>query len=172
MTKFVEVERCGKIAVFKLNRPETMNAIATLQDCDDIVAAFDDLSHDRGVSVIIVTGNGRAFCAGGDLKAIKERNGIGALDQPASTRDNYRRGVQRVTRAFSSVEVPTIAAINGAAVGLGLDLACLCDMRLTASNVKMAASFIKVGIVPRRWWCLGFVTNDWICESGGNVFYR
>ncbi len=148
MSNFVDLKRRDTIAVLSFNRPEKMNAIATLQDCDDIVSALEDLSCDRSLSVIIVTGTGRAFCAGGDLKAIKERTGIGALDQPASTRDNYRRGVQRVTAALNSVEVPTIAAINGAAAGLGLGLACLCDMRVAAADIRMSASFIKVGIVP------------------------
>ena len=148
MGNFVDLERNGKIALLRFNRPEALNAIGSLSDCDDIVTALDDLAQDGEVSVVVITGNGRAFCSGGDLKAIHERRGIGALDQPASTRDNYRRGVQRVTRALMSTELPTIAAINGPAVGLGLDLACLCDMRLVATDVRMAASFIRVGIVP------------------------
>ena len=148
MANFIDLERHGKIALLKFNRPEALNAIGSISDCDDIVAALDGLAQDGDVSVIVITGSGRAFCSGGDLKAIKERRGIGALDQPASTRDNYRRGVQRVTRALNSIEVPTVAAINGAAVGLGLDLACLCDIRLVSAEARMAASFIKVGIVP------------------------
>ncbi|HEY6868685.1 MAG TPA: enoyl-CoA hydratase-related protein, partial [Novosphingobium sp.] len=90
----------------------------------------------------------RAFSAGGNLKAMKERNGIGPLDQPDSTRHNYRRGVQRIARALVDCEVPLIAAVNGHAVGLGCDLACLCDIRIAGESAKFSASFIKVGIVP------------------------
>mgnify|MGYP003323671046 CR=1 FL=1 len=95
-----------------------------------------------------MTGAGRAFCAGGNLKAIQQRTGLGPLEQPDSTRANYRRGVQRVIRTIYDLEVPMIAAVNGHAVGLGNDIACLCDVRIAAESAKFAASFIKVGIVP------------------------
>ena len=148
MGDFVQLERQSRIAIVRLNATDSLNAIGTQQDCDDLVAALQSLHADRSVSVIILTGNGRAFCAGGNLKGMQERNGIGPLDQPDSTRANYRRGVQAVTRAFMEIEVPMIAAINGHAIGLGLDLACLCDMRIAAESAKFAASFIKVGLVP------------------------
>jgi 2-(1,2-epoxy-1,2-dihydrophenyl)acetyl-CoA isomerase len=148
MGEFLDVERRGKIAILRMNKPEAMNAIGSHADCDDIVDTLQQMNDDRGVSAIILTGNGKAFCAGGDLKAMKARTGIGVLDQPDSTRANYRRGVQRVTRAFMDIEVPAIAAVNGHAVGLGCDLACLCDIRLAAESAKFACSFIKVGIVP------------------------
>ncbi|MBB4615064.1 crotonase/enoyl-CoA hydratase family protein [Novosphingobium taihuense] len=148
MSSFVQVERRGRIAVITLNRPDSLNAIGTHQDCRDLVEAIESLTDDRSVSVGVVTGAGRAFSAGGNLKAMKERNGIGPLDQPDSTRHNYRRGVQRITTAFMDCEVPLIAAMNGHAVGLGCDLACLCDMRIAAESAKFSASFIKVGIVP------------------------
>ncbi|MBB5698590.1 crotonase/enoyl-CoA hydratase family protein [Sphingomonas yantingensis] len=148
MGDFVEVSVEGPIAVIRLNRPDTLNAVATHEDCDDLVRAIEALTDDRSISVGIVTGNGRAFSAGGNLKAMQQRNGIGPLDQPDSTRHNYRRGVQRITSAFMACEVPLIAAVNGHAVGLGCDLACLCDMRLAAASAKFSASFIKVGIVP------------------------
>lgn len=148
MGDFVEVERRGAIAILRLNRPGTLNAIATHEDCGDLVSAIETLTDDRSISVGIVTGTGRAFSAGGNLKAMQQRNGIGPLDQPDSTRHNYRRGVQQITRAFMDCEVPLIAAVNGHAVGLGCDLACLCDMRLAAASAKFSASFIKVGIVP------------------------
>ncbi len=148
MGNFIDVERRGKIAILKMNKPESMNAIATHEDCDDIVSTLNAINDDRSVSVIVLTGSGRAFCAGGDLKQMQLRQGIGVLDQPDSTRANYRRGVQRVTRAFMDIEVPAIAAVNGYAVGLGCDLACLCDIRIAAESAKFACSFVKVGIVP------------------------
>jgi 2-(1,2-epoxy-1,2-dihydrophenyl)acetyl-CoA isomerase len=96
-----------------------------------------------------LTGAGTVFSAGGNLKSIKERNGIGPLNEPPdSTRANYRRGVQRIVQALWNCEIPMIAAINGSAIGLGLDLACLCDIRIAAQSAKFASSFIKLGIVP------------------------
>jgi enoyl-CoA hydratase/carnithine racemase len=147
-TPFLTVARQGRIAVLTMNRPEALNAIGTLRDCDDIVDTVFALGNDRTVSAIVLTGSGRAFSSGGNIKGMQTRSGIGVLEQPDSTRANYRRGVQRAVRALLDCEIPMIAAINGHAIGLGLDLACLCDIRLAADSAKMAASFIKVGIVP------------------------
>ncbi|WP_338466506.1 enoyl-CoA hydratase-related protein [Novosphingobium sp. ZN18A2] len=148
MTPFLSVERRGRVAILTMSRPESMNAIGSLEDCDNIIETFAMLGDDRSVSAIVLTGEGRAFCTGGNIKGIRERKGIGPLDQPDSTRSNYRRGVQAATRAMLDCEIPMIAAVNGHAIGLGLDLACLCDIRIAAQGAKMAASFIKVGIVP------------------------
>ena len=148
MPPFVTFERNGRVAILTFNRPETLNAIATHQDCMDLVAAIEALAEDRSISAAVVTGSGRAFSAGGNLRSMKERTGVGPLEQPDSTRYNYRRGVQKITRAFMDCEVPLVAAVNGHAVGLGCDLACLCDIRIAAESAKFAASFIKVGIVP------------------------
>ncbi|WP_157083114.1 enoyl-CoA hydratase-related protein [Novosphingobium lentum] len=148
MTPFLSVERRGRIAILTMDRADSMNAIGTIEDCDNIVDTFFALGDDRTYSAIVLTGAGRAFCTGGNIKGIRDRVGIGPLDQPDSTRLNYRRGVQRATRAMLDCEIPMIAAINGHAIGLGLDLACLCDIRVAAQGAKMAASFIKVGIVP------------------------
>ncbi|QMW22369.1 crotonase/enoyl-CoA hydratase family protein [Sandaracinobacteroides saxicola] len=144
---FVTTTVHGRIARLTLSAPDSLNAIGTLQDCDDFVAAITALD-DPGISVAILTGEGRAFSTGGNLKAMHGKTGIGPGDQPATTRDTYRRGVQRISRALAETEVPLIAAINGHAIGLGLDIACLCDIRLAASTARMAASFIKVGLVP------------------------
>ena len=148
MGDFLHVERRGRVAILRMNKPETMNAIGTHEDCEDICSTLQELSDDRSVSCLILTGTGKAFSAGGNLKSMQQRQGIGVLDQPDSTRANYRRGVQRVARALLDVEIPAIAAVNGHAVGLGADLACLCDIRIAAKSALFACSFIKVGIVP------------------------
>ena len=147
-TPFVRYEQNGAIVTLTMDRAETRNAIATHQDCADLVAAVQRAQDDASVSCVILTGSGSAFSAGGNLKAMKERNGIGPLDAPDATRANYRRGVQPIAQALWNCEVPMIAAINGHAVGLGLDLACLCDIRIVAEGAKLASSFIKMGIVP------------------------
>ncbi len=148
MSEFVVRETIGKVAILRLSAPETMNAIGTLAECDALVAAIAALDADPGISAFILTGSGAAFCAGGNLKAMQDRTGIGPQATPDAPRANYRRGVQRITEAMLATEVPGIAAINGHAIGLGLDLACLCDMRIAAASAKFAASFIKVGLVP------------------------
>jgi 2-(1,2-epoxy-1,2-dihydrophenyl)acetyl-CoA isomerase len=145
---YVQYQQQGAVVTLTLNRPESRNAIGTHQDCDDLSEAFERAQADGSVSCIVLTGNGKSFSAGGNLKAMKERNGIGPLDRPDATRANYKRGVQRIARTMWECEVPMIAAINGHAIGLGLDLACLCDMRIAAEGAKFASSFIKMGIVP------------------------
>ncbi|MBL8536850.1 MAG: enoyl-CoA hydratase/isomerase family protein [Hyphomonadaceae bacterium] len=131
-----------------LNRPDSRNAIATQQDCDDLAGALWRAHDDPGVNAVILTGAGKSFCAGGDLKTIRERTGIGPRATPDGTRANYRRGVHSIIKALADVEVATIAAINGHAIGLGLDIGVLCDIRVAGASAKMASSFVKVGITP------------------------
>jgi enoyl-CoA hydratase/carnithine racemase len=145
---FATYEKAGRVAVVTLNRPESRNAIATPQDCHELAGALMRAQDDREVNAVILTGAGKSFCAGGDLKSIREGTGIGPQSPPDATRLNYRRGVHSVIRALADVEVATIAAINGHAMGLGLDIAALCDIRIAAASAKMASNFVKVGIVP------------------------
>ncbi|MDX2275114.1 MAG: enoyl-CoA hydratase-related protein [Hyphomonadaceae bacterium] len=145
---FATFEKSGRVATVTLNRPETRNAIATLEDCQDLVAALTRANDDPEIVALVLTGAGKAFSSGGDLKAIRERTGIGPRAVAAETRANYRRGVQSIMRTLVDLEVATIAAINGSAIGLGLDIAAICDMRVMGASVKVASSFVKVGIIP------------------------
>jgi enoyl-CoA hydratase/carnithine racemase len=145
---FVRYEQSGRIVTLTLNRPDSRNALASHADCASLVEALQAANADPSVSVLILTGAGSAFSAGGDLKAMKARSGIGPLATPADTRANYKKGVQRVALALAELEIGTVAAMNGHAIGLGLDLACLCDVRVCAENAKLASSFVKMGIVP------------------------
>ncbi len=145
---FALYEKSGRVATVTLNRPESRNAIATQADCDDLTAALWRANDDPEINAVILTGAGAAFCAGGDLKAIRERTGIGPRATPDGTRANYRRGVHSIIKALAEIEVATIAAINGHAIGLGLDIGVICDMRIAAASAKMASSFVKVGIIP------------------------
>ena len=146
---FCTYEKSGRVATLTLNRPESRNAVATLADCQDVVDAVTRANDDPELSVIVLTGAGASFSSGGDLKAIRERSGIGPTKGgPADTRTNYRRGVQSMIHALATTELATIAAINGHAIGLGLDLAVICDMRVAGASAKMASSFVKVGIIP------------------------
>lgn len=145
---FVHYAAADRIVTLTMNRPDSRNAIGGHQDCQDVIDALRRAEDDPGVSCIILTGAGASFCAGGDLKGMQKRSGIGRLATPEATRSNYRRGVQRMIRALWDCEVPMIAAVNGHAIGLGLDMACVCDVRIAADTAKFASSFIKVGIVP------------------------
>lgn len=138
------------LATITLNRPAARNAIATLDDCEQFAQAIEAAAADARVSCLILTGAGSAFCAGGDLKALRERStrNIGALASPVDTRANYRRGVQRVIRALWDCELPSIAAVNGPAVGLGCDLAALCDIRIASESARFASTFVALGIIP------------------------
>lgn len=147
---FVQTARSGAVLTLTMNRPAERNAIATLEDCEQLAAAFDRAQRDAGISCILLTGAGSAFCAGGNLRALKERTpgSIGPQPVPADTRSNYRRGVQRVIRAIWDCEVPAIAAVNGPAVGLGCDLAALCDIRIASESARFASTFVSLGIIP------------------------
>jgi enoyl-CoA hydratase/carnithine racemase len=146
-TDYVREERESDVVLLTLNAPEKRNAISTFEECDAIVDACRRVNLDRTVRCVVLTGAGTAFCAGGDLKAMRDRRGI-IQGSHADLRENYRRGVQRMAQALYDCDAPTIAAVNGPAIGLGLDVACMCDIRIASEKASFAESFIKVGIVP------------------------
>lgn len=147
MSDYVTYDQDGPIVTLTLNAPDKRNAISTFADCDAVVAAVHRVNRDRSVRAVILTGAGTAFCAGGDLKAMRDRRGI-IEGSHADLRENYRRGVQAMANALYDCDAPTIAAVNGPAIGLGLDVACMCDMRIASEKASFAESFVKVGIVP------------------------
>ena len=148
MTNFVLYEQYQNIVTVTLNRPQERNAIGTHEACDELVQAADRINADQTVHAVVLTGAGSAFCAGGNIKKMLDRSGFARGASPAATRENYRRGVQRVARAWWNIEVPTIAAVNGPAIGLGCDFACMCDIRIAGAGASFAESFLKVGLVP------------------------
>jgi enoyl-CoA hydratase/carnithine racemase len=144
---FLLVERNGAIATVRMNRPESRNALSDASHMNEFVDVCAALRVDRGIKVIVLTGNGSAFCAGGNIKDMKERSGIFS-GTPAEIRESYRLGIQRVTLALYGLDIPIIAAVNGPAIGAGLDIACMCDIRIAADCAIFAESFIRLGIVP------------------------
>jgi enoyl-CoA hydratase/carnithine racemase len=148
MSSFLRIEQEGHVAVLTLNAPARRNAISSFEDCDEVEDACRRIARDPEVRCVIVTGADPAFCAGGDVKGMRDRTGIMAASGPAEMRENYRRGIQRIPLALWELDVPTIAAVNGPAIGAGLDLACMCDMRLASEKAIFAESFVRVGIVP------------------------
>lgn len=139
--------RADGVTILTLNRPETRNPISDDDMIDALTDALARLDADPAVRAIILTGAGSAFSAGGNLKAMGKPGGLGG-DSPARTRDQYRRGIQRLPLVFEALEVPVIAAVNGPAIGAGCDLACMCDIRIASEKAVFAESFVKVGLVP------------------------
>lgn len=136
----------GPVATITLDRPEARNAYSDAMLCQ-LVAAFDTAEHDPAIRCAILTGAGKGFHAGGDIKAMKERSGMFAGDA-AELRERYQRGIQAIPRRIAEFAKPLIAAIHGAAIGAGLDLACMCDLRLCAAGAQLGSTFVKVGLVP------------------------
>lgn len=147
MDPFLNIERDGPVVTVTLNRPQARNTITAPEQSEEIVAFCASAKADVTIRAIILTGAGAAFCAGGNVKHMRERSGMFA-GSPYTLRNAYRTSVQMIAPALHDLEVPVIAAINGAAIGLGLDLACMCDIRIAADNAVMAESYVKLGIVP------------------------
>lgn len=136
------------IATITLNKPDLRNPISEHDLIDALLDTLDAMEADANVRVAILTGAGPAFSAGGNLKMMKPDSGGLKASLPARTRGNYKRGIQRIPLAFAALEVPVIAAVNGPAIGAGLDLACMCDLRIAGESAKFAESFVKLGIIP------------------------
>lgn len=143
---FLLRERRGGVLIVSMNAPESRNAITEAAQIDEFDALAADLAADRSIRAVVLTGNGASFCAGGNIKDMRDRRGMFAGGASA-LRDNYRSVVQRVPQALGRIEVPIVAAINGPAIGLGFDLACMCDIRLCADTASFAQSFVKLGLV-------------------------
>ena len=146
MEAFLKIDREGPIVTLTLNQPEQRNPLTGNTAVPEFVAACEQISADAGIRAVVVTGAGSAFCSGGNIKDMQKYAGDALA--PISIREEYRRGIQKLPLALYYLEVPTIAAVNGPAIGAGCDLACMCDIRIASEKAKFAESFIKVGIVP------------------------
>jgi enoyl-CoA hydratase/carnithine racemase len=138
-------EQYGKIVLLTLNRPSARNALGG-EIVEALVKAIDRINNDASVSCLILTGAGEAFCAGGDVKEMHQRKGMFG-GSPAEMRSAYIHGIQRIPTAMHGLEIPAIAAVNGAAIGAGCDLAMMCDLRLASEKATFAESFLRVGLI-------------------------
>ncbi len=129
-----------------LNDPDRRNAIS-LEMVDDLVECLSCYAHDDSVRLFVLTGAGKAFSAGGNVKDMKEQKGMfaGPVHQ---LRHTYEQGIQRIPKRIESLDKPIIAMVNGAAIGAGCDLAFMCDMRILCENSKFGETFSKLGLVP------------------------
>ena len=146
MSEFLKYEQDGAIVTLTMNAPEVRNALTGNAAVDEFVAAVERINADTTVRVMILTGAGTAFSSGGNVKDMKRFT----TDEvtPAEIGRWYRTGIQRLPLALQKLEVPSIAAVNGPAVGAGCDLACMCDMRIASTSALFAESFIRVGLIP------------------------
>lgn len=139
-------EAAGGIATITLNRPERMNTIS-----GPMLASLGQLllkaNADPAVRVVILTGTGRAFCAGLDLVDATKGSGIGSSAQASAPSVNLDLRNAPPTVLFA-MDKPTICALNGAAAGYGMDTALGCDIRIMGESAKLAAAFVKRGVVP------------------------
>jgi enoyl-CoA hydratase/carnithine racemase len=140
-------EKSGPVVTLTINRVETRNSLGEEGDGELFAEAAARINADREVRCAILTGAGPAFSAGGNVKAMRERAGVFA-GAGVHIRERYRNGIHRIVRSVWGIEVPLIAAVNGPAIGLGNDVACLADMRIAADNAIFGATFLKIGLVP------------------------
>jgi 2-(1,2-epoxy-1,2-dihydrophenyl)acetyl-CoA isomerase len=143
----VETTRAEGVLTITLNRPDVLNAFNTEMH-RRLAAALGDAQADQ-VRAVVLTGAGRGFCVGQDLTEFREAPG----DIGARLRQNYHPNVL----AIRALEKPVIAAVNGAAAGAGLSIACACDLRIAADSASFVPAFIGIGLIP---------------DSGGSYFIR
>lgn len=146
MTDKLLYDQRGHVVTLTFNMPETRNALTDRDLCTAIVEAMQCINDDQSVRCAIVTGAGKAFSSGGNLKHMKEKVSIFGGDA-IDAKDGYRTGIQRVARAMWECEVPLIAAVNGPAYGAGCDTTCLCDIRIASTAATFAENFVRVGLI-------------------------
>ena len=139
-TLTLEIERGVATATF--SRPDKMNAFNRAA-LEDMLALFDRTDADDAVKVLIVTGSGRAFCAGGDVA----RMGQGEPTQ-LDHKNNLWEGVHRVPKTLETLDKPVIAMVNGLAVGAGMGMTVMCDVRFAAASARFSTGYVRVGLVP------------------------
>jgi 2-(1,2-epoxy-1,2-dihydrophenyl)acetyl-CoA isomerase len=148
--QFVTLEKdpAERIATLTLNRPERRNALNDVMQ-DEIGDAIEEVENDDSVRVLIVTGAGRVFCAGGDLEQLRggSEPGTWVTDNVDDIRRAFRR-TQRFMLALQRLEKPVIAMVNGAAVGAGFDLACGCDIRIGSPRARFMVAYVRIGLFP------------------------
>jgi enoyl-CoA hydratase/carnithine racemase len=136
-----------RVAVLTLNRDDVRNELTGTRLVDDIEQTVAWINREESIAALVLTGAGKAFSAGGNIKHMRNREGSFGGDV-YEVQKRYREGIQRLPLALDRLEVPSIAAINGPAIGAGFDLACMCDMRIASPQATMAESFVNVGIIP------------------------
>ncbi|MDQ6633782.1 MAG: 2-(1,2-epoxy-1,2-dihydrophenyl)acetyl-CoA isomerase PaaG [Gemmatimonadota bacterium] len=137
------VDRRDGVTMVTLNRPEVLNSF-NRRMADELVAALDEAGDDPAVRAVLLTGSGRAFCAGQDLVEVLPREGRPAPDLGDVVRLQYNP----IIRAIRLLEKPVVCAVNGVAAGAGANLALACDITIAAEGANFIQSFTKIGLIP------------------------
>ncbi|HWO93519.1 MAG TPA: enoyl-CoA hydratase-related protein [Dehalococcoidia bacterium] len=149
----ISYDKSEHIATITLNRPERMNAFGDRM-IGEWVAALEDARLDDDVRVIILTGAGRGFCAGMDVKASAEGRGLDRAATTIADRRNWlKNSVQRVPRLLTQLDKPYIAAVNGPAAGAGMDMASMADIRIAAESARFSMAYVRMGLIPGDGGC-------------------
>ena len=143
----VILEKRGNIAILTLNRPERLNAISP-QMTQDLVSVLDEVDGDDDVRVLVITGAGRGFCSGADVEGMAggSQSGSDTARGAEAIRQVLVQSAGRVIPRVQKMKKPTIAMVNGAAVGGGCDLAFACDLRTGSENARFMNAFIRIGL--------------------------
>lgn len=133
----------GRVAVLTFKRDDVRNALTSTELVNDIPATIVWANANPDISVLILTGEGSAFSAGGNIKTMGERSKA----PPFVLEQNYRSGVQRIPLALEEAQIPVIAAVNGPAIGAGFDMANMCDIRIGSTKAQFGETFANLGII-------------------------
>jgi 2-(1,2-epoxy-1,2-dihydrophenyl)acetyl-CoA isomerase len=136
----------GHVLWLTLNNPDQMNAIS-LEMVDSLTKALKYADFDTSVRVIVIRGEGKGFCAGGDIKAMAGKSGMFA-GESNELRMRYMHGIQQIPKTIEDLSKPVIAMVNGAAIGAGCDLAMMCDLRVGSERSRFAETFARLNLVP------------------------
>ena len=149
MTDHLKYDVEDNIATLTLHRPEVRNALSP-EMVDAIVEHLEEIRTNDDIQVVLLTGHGDSFCAGGDIKAMKE-----AVEKksPMVAKYSLYDGIQRIPKLLVDFDKPIIAAVNGPATGAGLDIACHCDFRICSDDARFAESYVNMGLVPGAGGC-------------------
>ncbi len=134
------------ILTVTFNRPDSSNAFS-VEMIEDLVSLIKKVDCDPLVRVVLFTGEGKHFCAGGDIKAMQSKTGMFAGDAN-ELRERYQSGIQQIPLAMEALKTPTIAVVNGAAIGAGCDFTAMCDLRIGSPKARFGEAFCQLALVP------------------------
>lgn len=145
--KTVKLNIENKIATVTLSDPATRNAITDPTLLEEVKTVLTGIQDNPDVSVCILTGEGKGFSSGGNVKDMLNREKMFAGNH-LELQNNYRKGIHSLSKLLYSIEIPIIAAVNGAAAGAGFDLALLCDIRIGSERATFCSSFLNLAVIP------------------------
>jgi len=147
----LELTTAGRVMIARLNRPEKKNALSE-DMMERLHGALKAANDDPRIGCFVITGAGNAFCSGGDMGRRADERAKGD-PTPLERRTRLQTVTHRVARAVEDFEKPLIAAVNGAAVGAGMDLSLMCDLRLASVSARFSEGYIRVGLLPGNGGC-------------------